>query len=327
MNIPHDENLEDLKKDFGTPTHKLQAITFDELLHRDCKPREYILNPVLPSQSINMIHAYRGVGKTFFALGIACAVASGGAFFGWQASKPRGVMYIDGEMPLHALKERITNINASLAKEITVPLIFLTPDLQEFGMPNLATEQGQAEIETLITPEIELIIVDNLSTLARSGKENEGESWLPIQEWALRLRAKGKSVLFIHHSNKSGGQRGTSRREDVLDTVICLKRPPDYIPESGALFEVNFEKARHLYGEEVAPFVAQLSTDANGKQHWVSTSLDLSNYDKIVSLYNDGLSQIDIAEELNINKSTVSRNIKKAEQAGLIKPKKTGSKI
>ena len=63
-------------------------------------------------------------------------------------------------------------------------------------------------------------MVDSLSTLCRSGVENESESWLPVQEWALRLRRNGVSVLFVHHAGKSGKQRGTSRREDVLDTIF-----------------------------------------------------------------------------------------------------------
>ena len=43
-------------------------------------------------------------------------------------------------------------------------------------------------------------------------------------EWILYLRAKGKSVIFVHHAGKNGKQRGSSRREDVLDTVIFLKK-------------------------------------------------------------------------------------------------------
>ena len=66
------------------------------------------------------------------------------------------------------------------------------------------------------------MILDNLSALCVSGKENEGESWLPVQRWALRLRQRGISVLFVHHAGKGGAQRGTSRREDLLDVVINL---------------------------------------------------------------------------------------------------------
>jgi len=68
--------------------------------------------------------------------------------------------------------------------------------------------------------------------------------------WALAMGRAGKSVLFVHHSGKGGGQRGTSRKEDVLDTVIALRRPTDYAPEQGARFEIHFEKARGLFGDD-----------------------------------------------------------------------------
>ena len=111
---------------------------------------------------------------------------------------------------------------------IIKPLNFITPDVQEYGIPDISSIKGQEAIDSLITEEIKLIIFDNISTLSRSGVENEAESWLPLQNWTLDLRRRGIAVLFIHHGNKSGGQRGTSRREDILDTVIQLKRPNDY---------------------------------------------------------------------------------------------------
>jgi len=37
---------------------------------------------------------------------------------------------------------------------------------------------------------------------------------------------------------KAGGQqRGTSKGEDVMDSVIALKRPDDYTAKQGARFE------------------------------------------------------------------------------------------
>jgi len=316
-NAVYTESYAELKKDFGAPT--LKSLTIKELLLHEFKPRELILAPWLSSQSLTMIYAPRGIGKTFVSLGIAYAVASGTGFLRWYADKPHGVLFIDGEMPGGALKERAANIVLAIDKEIAAPLIFITPDMQQNGMPDLATLDGQEQIEQFITDEIELIIIDNLSCLVRSGRENEAESWLPIQEWALRLRAKGKSVLFIHHSNKSGSQRGTSRREDVLDVIINLKRPADYTADKGAFFEVHYEKARHLYGEDTTPFEARLSTDSEGRQCWLTRTLEESTSDKVTSLFNDGLNQTEIANELGVNKSTVSRHIKSAKYTGLLK--------
>ena len=90
--------------------------------------------------------------------------------------------------------------------------------------------------------------------------ENEAESWLPMQQWLLKLRRKGKAVLFVHHGNKSGKQRGTSRREDILDVVIKLQHPPNYTAESGAEFEVHLEKARGVYGDDARSIEASSST-------------------------------------------------------------------
>src|ERR1700733_11200953 len=98
----------------------------------------------------------------------------------------------------------------------------------------------------------------DISTLCRNSKENEADAWLPVQEWALRMRASGRSVLFIHHAGKGGHQRGTSKREDILDTVIALRRPNEYKSKDGAIFEIHFEKARGFFGEAANPFEVQL---------------------------------------------------------------------
>ena len=85
-----------------------------EFLQRDIPPLEQVLAPWLPMQGLTMVYAARGVGKTFFALNVAYAVASGGSFLNWSAPKPRGVLYIDGEMPAVAMQERLANIVACI---------------------------------------------------------------------------------------------------------------------------------------------------------------------------------------------------------------------
>jgi hypothetical protein len=60
---------------------------------------------------------------------------------------------------------------------------------------------------------------------------------LPVSPLRSDQRAK-------HKCGEETNERGTSRREDALDTVIALRRPADYSPEEGARFEVHIEKAR-----------------------------------------------------------------------------------
>lgn len=312
------KSIFDKHHDHDTP--KLKTVSIFDLMQYDFPVLAYLLYPILHTQSLNMIHAWRGIGKTFFGLCLAYAVASGGKFLKWHAEKPRGVLYLDGEMPGNSLQARLAGIIDSNENE-PPPGFFqvLTPDLQEPGnMPDLSTPEGQAAIDALVTPDTALIVVDNLSCFLRSGRENESESWLPVQGWALRHRAAGRTVLFIHHSGKGGTQRGSSKKEDVLDLVLNLKRPIDYEPSQGACFEVVFEKSRHLTGADTASFEATLSTDEHGKQLWVFKDVVETTYERVCSLFNEGLSQADIASELGINKSNVCRYIRKAKDQGKI---------
>lgn len=262
---------------------KRADFTLLEFLALALPARDHILSPWLPRQGLGLIHAPRGVGKTHVALGIACAVAPGDKFLGWEAPKPQGVLFIDGEMPAITLQERLARIIAASDHRLSAPLRLITPDLQSLGMPDLSSADGQIAIDAYMD-DIDLIVVDNISTLCRSGKENEAEGWLPVQGWALHQRAQGRSVLFIHHSGKGGAQRGTSKREDVLDTVVSLRRPPDYKTEDGAAFEIHFEKSRGFYGKDAEPFEAKLITDAHDRQTWAMSSLEDSTLERVVQL-------------------------------------------
>lgn len=297
---------------------KIRAVGLADFLTFGFPPRENILAPWLPSQGLAMLYAPRGIGKTHISLGIAVAVASGGNFLRWSADRPRGVVFIDGEMPGVVLQERLSRIIASPdVTEPTAPLKIITPDLQTHGMPDLSTTEGQAAVEPHLAG-ASLVVIDNLSCLCRSGRENEAESWLPVQSWALGLRARGLSVLFVHHAGRNGLSRGTSRREDVLDTIITLKRPGDYRPEEGARFEVHFEKARGIYGDDTKPFEASL-TGLDGGQTWTFKDLEESLTERVAALIGEGVPQVEIAESLGVSKAAVTRHKQKAQAQGLLR--------
>ncbi|MCG5495639.1 AAA family ATPase [Ectothiorhodospira variabilis] len=303
----------------------VKLIGLSDFLAQKFPPRDNLLAPWLPSQGLCMVFAQRGIGKTHFALGVAYAVASGGAFLGWEAPEPKGVLYLDGEMPAGAMQERLAAIVASAEHEAAAPFDILTPDLQPEGMPRLDSAQGQDAIESILTPEHKLIVVDNISTLTAT-RENEADGWSTTQAWALRQRSAGRSVLFIHHAGKGGAQRGTSRREDVLDTSIRLSRPQDYDPRQGACFEIHFEKARGILGEDVASLEATLAAGPDGSQTWVTRTVEESTFDRVVDLLREGLSQKEVALELEINKSNVNRHAKRAVAGGYLTDEQAGTR-
>lgn len=313
-----------------TTQHKVVVVTLRDLLDLELPPREMLLSPWLTTQSLSMIYGWRGTGKTHVALEIANALASGKSFLNWTAERPVPVLYVDGEMPGAVLQARLAAIVASNDREPQEGLLrLITPDLQPDGvMPDLGTRDGQDAIE----PEIgdaRVIIVDNISCMVRSaGKENDAESWVPVASWALRQRAHGKAIVFIHHSGKGGQQRGTSKREDLLDSVLALRRPSDYQENEGARFEVHFEKARDLHGQRVDPIEAKLDAGDDGRQVWAWKNASHAMRDRIIELTDLGMNQHEIAQELGCNKSTVCRHLKAAVENGDLKPpRRKGMKV
>lgn len=301
----------------GRQSRRLRAVDFAELLELDLPPREPLLGQWLMEQSLNMVHAKRGTGKTHFTIGTAFAVATGTAFLGWAAPRPRRVLFVDGELPARVLQDRLAEARRRAGVDPAPGfLTIMTPDLLHRAAPDLATLSDQAELDEVIEGH-DLVLLDNLSCLIRSGAaENDAESWVTVSDWALRHRAAGRSLLFVHHSGKSGAQRGTSRREDLLDVVVSLKNPTDYDPSEGARFEVHFEKARHLTGNDVAAFEVALDDAVAGG--WSVVSIEANVDEQIVERLALGLSMADIGRELGLHKSNVSRRVRDLRAKGVL---------
>ena len=287
----------------------LRFFALEDLLGMDLPRLGKVLDPWLPERGLGLLHGPRGIGKTHLALAIGHAVATGGRLLRWRAPCARRVVMLDGEMPASVLRERC----AALAP---VPeagfLRFLSMDLQDRPL-NLANFDDQDRLEPHLE-RAELIIVDNISTLMRHGVENSAESWGPVQDWALGQRRAGRAVLFVHHSARSGAQRGTSRREDVMDTVLALRPPAEAHATAGARFEVHVEKNRGFWAEAMVPFGAMLRDGG-----WHMEALSDPHTPLVVALTEEGWSIRQIAERLELSKSTVHRMQYAARLRGLLK--------
>ena len=299
----------------------LQPICFNDFLELDVPPRGMLLNPILPERSLAMLYAPRGVGKTMLSLSIGLAVASGSQLLRWNAPRPRRVLYVDGEMPLVSLQERLRTISIGLDAGIPDDAFrILAADNTENGL-SLGSEEGQKALEPLLR-DVDLLILDNLSTLCTTGSESASEAWVPMQNWLIGLRRKGIAVLLVHHAGTNGRQRGTSRREDALDTVIALRRPEDYLPEHGARFEVHFEKLRNrVDGDGVISFEAKLElfvADEREGVRWFAHDLSPPVFKQATELFQDGLTVREVAATMHISKTEAGRMRLRALNEGLL---------
>jgi RecA-family ATPase len=292
---------------FTVENASFRPITAAELLAMEIPPRRTLLTPWLPEKGAAMLYAPRGLGKTYLSLSAAYAVASGGSVLRWQAPEARPVLFVDGEMPLVALQERVTGIAS--ASETQPPhddfLRFLPADHFRDGLPDLASQLGRDMLERLADG-VALVVLDNLSSLAK-GRENEADDWQPMQDLVLSLRRSGTTTLIVHHSGKGGQQRGTSRREDVLDTVISLRRPEGYEAAEGARFEVHFEKARGFTGADAVPFEASLQVGDACSLRWESADLRQDEKAAAFELFAVGQKPPEVAKQLGVHRGTAYR--------------------
>lgn len=291
----------------------LVVLTMSDFLSMELPERDYLLHPVIPSQGIVIMFAPRGIGKTFAALSVALAVAGGISVYNWRASRPNKVLYVDGEMPAITMQERLKALACGMAapEHAMQNLAILTPDMQPRPMPDLATVTGQKAIEPFLIG-VKLLILDNISTLCRTGKENESQSWQSMQSWLLDLRRRGMAVLLVHHAGKSGDQRGTSAREDIMDTVISLRRPKVYNMADGARFQVHLTKARGIVGKDASPFEVHLQSEDNILR-WEVQELANAEMEQLKLFLSEGLTIRECAEEMGISKSAVHRLKQKLE--------------
>jgi len=294
------------------PTLRDAVLDYPSLLALQL-PERKTLFPFLSEGGIAMAYGPRGVGKTFFNITMAASLCTGTAFFRWEAPPPTGVLYVDGEMDLDELRNRMT---ALLPEQPKAPLTFLTSHHvyhkleRDLVLTDAAVRQEITEILDA-TPTLRVLILDNISCLFSGIDEDKKSHWEPIQAWLVRLRHRGITTLLVHHAGKGGQQRGTSGREDALDTVIQLSKPAGYSQQEGCHFEITFTKCRSAKGDELEPLDAKL-IEIDGRLEWTWKTLAVSKEEQARKLFDEGVtSPSELAEELEITKGYASKLLRK----------------
>ena len=287
-----------------------------------------LLDPWLKEGGLWMVYADPGVGKTFFSMNVAFAVASGGRFLRWQSPRPRRVLYIDGEMETYDMQRRLQGIAAAAVRDRRGDLEaantnFLgwqaTYQAVDSPFPDLAQDSGRRALIDK-AGNVDLVVIDNLTTTMRTGEENDAAFWQPMQDTLVELRKAGKAVILVHHTNKQGGQRGTSSKDIILNGKMKLSRPQDYSADQGARFTIEFEKARGLTGADSLLIEVCLTEDFNGLPVWEYAVVDNGQHTKLIRLARSGdyTNQTELAAALEVAQGRVSQLKREAINRDLI---------
>ena len=302
-----------IDQDLGlAPENTYPVLSLRDLLTIEVQPKLWLLDGLIRQRELVQVYGARGLGKTWLSLSLAYAIATGGQALKWRAPEARTVLYVDGEMDIDDLQARAKRLMISDPRTGVhlETLFFLSSHHVEGGIGDMADERVRDRIDaTADKVGAEIIFIDNLSCLFSTKDENAAAEFNIFNNWLLAHRRAGRSVLFVHHAGKSGQQRGTSRREDSLDLVLALKATDEDEdePRTGCRFNLVFEKARSLTGEQTAAVRVLREGDT-----WNYEPAKTHRNREIVSMAAGGMTQRQIADAVGCKQCTVSKILSKS---------------
>jgi putative DNA primase/helicase len=222
------------------------------------------------------------------------------------------------------LRERLRLLSIPLDRK-SARLYVVTPDLSARGIPKIDSDEGSDALLAQLDerPEVKFVVIDNLACLTRpDGDDSHGaRSFTFVQDLMLECRRRSVACWIVHHSGKSGEQRGTSKRNDVLEVVIKLT--PVMSTESGRTeVAVAFEKARHMSADAKLDFTACLEPGMGEGLVWTRAGSQLPIVERVRLMLLDSMPPGDIANEVHCARSFVYRVRDQLVKTGdLAKPK------
>jgi 5S rRNA maturation endonuclease (ribonuclease M5) len=294
--------------------------------------RKTLINPFLHEKTITEISGQKGCGKTFFAMLHFIGLTHRHRNHHLTICRHTVVetcpcIYFDGEMPIDLFQKRFNALTLGM-KQIADYKIISYDDLIQKGWektPNLTNKCCQEELYRQLknNPQYKVLFLDNISCLFPGLDENNKKEWDNINQWLLRLRRIGVSVVMLHHAGKSitAGSRGTSAREDNIDTHIILE-DKRVIADAGAHFKVIYDKARSFYGKDTEPWEMELIPVNENSIQWNEVKPENIGIEKMLVISKmlvDGKKQKNIAETLELSKGSISHYKGRAVKAGYIK--------
>ena len=192
----------------------LRALSMDDLVK--LKPKDFTLYPLLKEGFYCLIYGGSGVAKTWFALHLAICLSQGRApFDGWEfrGKAPLNVLYVAGEMKPEEYGDRLRKLLADQKTNARFRLVREDLDLT-------TPEDQERVIKAVNDQKSQVVVLDNLSTLATNGHtEGQFEKVLAL---IRKLQADGIIVILVHHENRKGGFKGSSKIETVTDQSLHL---------------------------------------------------------------------------------------------------------
>jgi hypothetical protein len=190
-------------------------------------PVRWLLDGLFLAGGAGILGGAPKTGKSFFALELAVAVASGTPGAGhWAVTSPGPVLLLAAEDPLAVVVQRLAALAAARARALaTLPVdLIVEPGVRlPDGLPRLAATVAQRRPV--------LLILDPLIRVHRADENSAPEMAAILDGLRTLARDSGCAVLLVHHTRKAPalgslghGLRGSSDLPAFGDSNLYLRR-------------------------------------------------------------------------------------------------------
>jgi AAA domain-containing protein/IclR-like helix-turn-helix domain-containing protein len=294
----------------GSPVaRRFKVLTFQEV--EQLPDPVWLIEDVLPAQSLAVLYGAPGVGKTFLALDMALSIASARKWAGRETT-PGAVVYIVAE-GVAGLSKRLKAW--CVAREVSeVPRVYLVPDAPQLAQ-RADVEQLVKDLRAQIPEPISLVIIDTMARCFVGGDENSAKDVGELISGADRLRKQlDCAVLLVHHTTKKGdSERGSSALRGAPETMISIQ-------SASGTVTVTCEKQKDA--EPFNPIPLRLHPvagscvvePADGRSVWGKALQCL----RVLAAHRDGLTATEWQEASGVPETSFYRYRKELESDGLV---------
>lgn len=228
----------------------LKGASLQKIMKTKYKPLKWAVPGIIP-EGLTILAGAPKLGKSFGALGLAYAVATGTKAWGLADTNKASVHYLALEDSERRIQDRVHQMEGYIDE---------FPDNLHIYTDSPRIGEGLAEeLDRLIEqdPDTGVIIIDTLQKVRpmSNGKKNvysaEYEDYEKLQKWAI---TNGVAVICIHHTRKGDPEKehtplnaisGSTGIQGVADTLIVCTRPKG--KSEGTMFVTGREVEENEY--------------------------------------------------------------------------------
>ena len=187
----------------------------------------YVVKGIFGLGNIIVFWGQPGSGKSFVAMGMACAVGSGMPWYG-RRTRRGCVLYVAAESTRVYIENRVAalRLESPALADADVLIVPLALDLLHSEHGDVDRVIATAKRVSAERGEVVLIVVDTLAVTFGGGNENAPDDMGAYVANIIRIRTEtGAAILIIHHAGKdeARGMRGHTALLGAIDAEMSIE--------------------------------------------------------------------------------------------------------